>query len=177
MPESAKLDPAPAPVHPLKSVYVWMLIAIPLSSVIMGGVLLWLAISSFSGMVADDYYERGLQINQDLSRDQAARDVRIHGRLRTGVDATRMTVQGAAAFQEPATVTLSFSHATRAGLDRVLELRREGAGHYRGSGVKLAPGRWYIQASAGNWRITGSIQAVMGGGPMSTTLGASGPGP
>jgi len=42
---------------------VWMLIAIPLSAVIMGVVMITLAIQSFSGLVVDDYYKKNWPTN------------------------------------------------------------------------------------------------------------------
>ena len=51
---------------------VWMLIAIPLSAVIMGVVMITLAIQSYSGLVVDDYYKKGKQINRVLARDKFA---------------------------------------------------------------------------------------------------------
>ena len=38
---------------------VWMLIAIPASSVLVGMVMLWLAIASYDGLVVDDYHQQG----------------------------------------------------------------------------------------------------------------------
>ncbi len=144
--------------HPLKSVYVWILIAVPLSAVIMGGVMLWLSISTFDGMVVDDYYERGMQINEDLSRDQAALEAGIQGQLQADTRATRVFVQSTdSAFKFPDAIQLSFSHATRGGVDQSQTLRRQGSGPYRGAGVVLVPGRWYIQLFGSDWRIGGSV--------------------
>ena len=51
---------------------VWMLIAIPGSAVVMGAVMLTLATSTYDGLVADDYYKRGLQINRSIAREKHA---------------------------------------------------------------------------------------------------------
>ena len=52
--------------------YVWMLILIPFSAVVVGMIMLTLAIKSDTGLVVDDYYKKGKQINQVLARDLAA---------------------------------------------------------------------------------------------------------
>jgi len=70
-----------------------ILILIPAVSVVMGGIMLWLAISSFDGMVDDDYYQRGLQINQDLNRDSVALKAGIKGRLTTDLTSTQLHLQ------------------------------------------------------------------------------------
>ena len=52
--------------------WVWLLIALPASAVLGGIVTIWLAVSTDDGLVADDYYKRGLEINKKLDRDSAA---------------------------------------------------------------------------------------------------------
>ena len=54
---------------------VWLLIAIPAAAVIMGIVMLTLAIKSYSGLVIDDYYKHGKQINRVLARDRFAHEL------------------------------------------------------------------------------------------------------
>jgi len=51
---------------------VWLLIALPLTAVAAGFFLLGAAIQSDDGLVVDDYYRRGKEINLDLARDRAA---------------------------------------------------------------------------------------------------------
>jgi hypothetical protein len=46
----------------------------PATAVVAGFITLWLAITSFDGLVADDYYKQGLAINQTLAKIVAARD-------------------------------------------------------------------------------------------------------
>ena len=40
---------------------VWMMIAIPFSAVIMGVVMIWLAVDTDDGLVADDFFILGKQ--------------------------------------------------------------------------------------------------------------------
>ena len=62
-----------APARPwYREPFVWLLIAIPLTAVIVGFVGLALAIRSDDGMVEDDYYRQGMAINRMLDRDKAA---------------------------------------------------------------------------------------------------------
>jgi hypothetical protein len=141
-----------------------MIIAIPLSSVIMGVVIITLSVSSDDGLVADDYYKRGLQINRVLDRDLAAARAGLSAQLRLGDAATRLDLASASpAFPAPAALVLDLSYSTRAGLDRSIELPRLPDGSYSGPALlALAPGRWYVQAAAADWRLTGSL-VVPGG--------------
>ena len=137
---------------------VWLLVAIPLSSVVMGGVLLWLSIASYDGLVADDYYKRGLEIDRVLARDDAARRLGLEGALRIGAGGTRLRLDAAAqGFRSPAALDVDLSYATRAGMDRRVRLMRLAPGDYAGPVVDLPAGRWYVQAATGEWRITGTL--------------------
>ena len=163
------------PTHPLRSGYVWMLIAIPLSAVIMGVILLWLAITTFDGMVVDDYYQRGLQINEDLSRDQAALRAEILGQLDVRPTFTEVRlISSSPMFNPPNELSLNFSHATRDGMDQTLVLRQSAVNVYRGPALELAAlGRWYVQVSGAEWRISGNVQMVAGDTSLSLDLSAS----
>ena len=61
--------------------WVWLLLAVPATAVIVGMFLLYFAITTNDGLVVDDYYERGKAINRDLARDQAALMHQLTARL------------------------------------------------------------------------------------------------
>jgi hypothetical protein len=54
-------------------------------------------------------------------------------------------------------VTLQWLHATRSGFDRVQALTRGQDGRYRAAFPVLAPGHWYAQLEAQDWRLQGSL--------------------
>ena len=114
---------------------VWMIIAIPLTAVIMGGVMLSLSISSFDGLVADDYYKKGKEINRALEHEP--------GLLR------------------PDQIELNLLHRTRSGLDKTVILEAFGDQHYRGNLESLATSHWLVQLETDTWRING--QATLPG--------------
>ncbi len=51
---------------------MWLVIAIPLAAVIVGSILLTISIQTFDGLVEDDYYKKGKEIDRVLKRDMAA---------------------------------------------------------------------------------------------------------
>ena len=51
----------------------WILMAGPAIVVVAGAVTLWLALASDDGLVAQDYYKRGLAINRVLDKVDASR--------------------------------------------------------------------------------------------------------
>lgn len=144
----------------------WLLMAAPLAAIAMGVLMFVLANRSNDGLVADDYYKRGLAINQTLERVERARSMGISGAAAFNPERTRVRVvtQGVSAD----TLTLKFVHPTRAGLDQVIRLARVGGGVYEGAVQPLASGQWHLSLEdpAGAWRVTGSWPA----GAVSATL-------
>ncbi len=139
--------------------FVWMLIAIPLTAVIVGFVSLALAIRSDDGMVEDDYYRRGKEINRVLARDQAAVSHGLESRVELDDAHHELLVRLTASHivTLPDNIELKFLHATRAGLDRSLILPRHADGTYRAPLPELALGHWNVQLAAQDWRLVGSL--------------------
>ena len=68
-----------------KEFWPWFLIAVPIITLIMGGVLLKLAISTEDSLVVDDYYKEGKAINARFGACSAYRY--LHANLdRSAVD-------------------------------------------------------------------------------------------
>ncbi len=139
--------------------FVWMLIALPLTAVVGSFVSLALAIHSDDGLVEDDYYKRGMEINRQLDRDKAAA---AHG-LTSTLDfddahhELRVRLAARQAIAWPDNITLKLMHATRGGLDKTALLPRQSDGSYRMPLPDLAPGHWDVQIAAQDWRLTGSL--------------------
>ena len=72
--------------------WVWLLIAVPATAVIVGMVLLYFAITTNDGLVVDDYYTRGKAINLDLARDRAAQAHRLEARFDIDMARNRVTL-------------------------------------------------------------------------------------
>ena len=140
--------------------YVWMLIGIPFSAVIMGGFLLYFAITTDDGLVKDDYYKQGKEINLVIKRDRAATELGLYGKLR--LEQTEGTVQLTLKSHKqaalPDRLELAMLHATRAGFDREMTLQRTPNGDYFAILPALQPGRWHAQISTPEWRLTGSLK-------------------
>ena len=138
---------------------VWMLIAIPAAAVVMGVVLITLAIQSYSGLVVDDYYKKGKQINRVLARDKFAWELGLAAAIRFDSQG-RVEVRfapgvGVVPGEE---IELSMVHATRPGLDRSLLLRREDRLLLGGNVELQGEGRWNLYLQTPDWRLTGSLR-------------------
>lgn len=139
--------------------YVWLLITIPLVAVIGGIYTARLAVESNDGMVVDDYYKKGLEINRVLERDEAAEKLGIQANIQLSQEqnAFRLFLTGNAGFTAPDKIDIRFMYATRSGFDKHLSLAKQNNSFYQGRLQQLRRGRWYVQIEAANWRILKSI--------------------
>lgn len=149
----------------------WLLMVPPLAAVIGGIVTVVLAVRSDDGVVAADYYKRGLAINAELSRSQRASELGLIGEVQaegeaTG-DAVIVRVSGERPLPPEAALQIRLVHPGRGGADRVAILSRVSAdvdgrraeyrGHW-GEAVALAvPIAWRVVLEGREWRLDGGI--------------------
>ena len=136
--------------------FVWMVIAFPAAAVIAGFVTMYLAVASWDGLVVDDYYKRGLEINRLLDRERRAAELGLALRVAMDAEAGTMvlTLDAAPGFEYPPAIDALVFHATREGLDRTYRMTRVGDAMYRATGVTVTPGRWYVEVGTPGWRVT-----------------------
>lgn len=142
----------------------------PAAAVVAGFYTLALAIKSDDGLVADDYYRRGLAINKTLGRSEHARQLALEATVSISGNRVRVVLRGHAA--PPRTLRLAFIHPTRAGRDQTLELPAAGPGIYEGEFVPFGaePRRVRLEDDRASWRLSGTLSP----GQMSAALGADG---
>lgn len=146
----------------------WFLIAGPAIVVVAGIATAIIAIRSDDGLVAEDYYKRGLAINQTLERvDRAAQlglsavvDVESDGAVTVVLDG-----RGDAVDVAPAALRLRLAHPTRAGDDRAATLVPVAPGRYTGRLPPLPESRWRVIVETDRWRLpavetTGAIRGL-----------------
>ena len=136
----------------------WLLMSGPFIVVIAGFYTLWLAVTSDDGLVADDYYKRGLAINQTLSRATRAEQLMLGGRVELSVDSVRLTLTGTGVL--PETLRLRLVHPTRAVDDQVLEVHAVSPGVYSGTLAAAVAGRrvLMLEDMAKTWRLAGEAR-------------------
>ena len=139
------------PVPWYKDRWPWIIMSGPIVVILAGIATTWIAFSGADGLVADDYYKRGMEVNAVLVREQAA----VRRGIRAAIDTTgkraRVVLQGDA----PQFLFLRLAHATRAGEDVRLRLERAPDGSYEAPLPALAPGarRLILEDARGEWRI------------------------
>lgn len=139
--------------------WVWLLIALPASAVLGGMVTIWIAVDSDDGLVVDDYYKRGLEINRKLDRDRAANKYDLVANVQISESQNMINVHLHAndEFLNPTKIILNFLHPTIKGQDQQLVLHDSAGGIYTGVLPPLINGNWYIQIEADDWRLLEEI--------------------
>lgn len=135
----------------------WLLMAAPAAAVVMGIVMVVLGLRSEDGLVVDDYYKRGLAINQVLDREARAAALGLEASLAftPGRDRVRLVLTGKATSGER--TTLRLVHPTRAGHDQVVSLASAPGGALEGTVQPPLPGTWrlVLESADGAWRLAG----------------------
>lgn len=150
----------------------WLLMAGPAIVVVAALVTAYLAVSSDDGVVAEDYYKRGLVINRVLEREQRAAALGLGAVVAIADDgAVRADLRWQADAAAPVAITLKLSHATRAGLDRRATLTRGADGAYYGTLGPPPAGRWLVTLETDAWRLP---TVEIAGRPQRIRLGVEG---
>ncbi len=136
---------------------VWMVIGIPLFSVISTLLIVWISIRTFDGVVVDDYYRRGMEINRDLARDRYANELNLQAAV--SIDGRRLQVQfsGDDGTVWPMFLELFFYHPTVANRDVVVKLEHQHDGGYSATLANLRAGKWNVITGTESWRLQGTV--------------------
>jgi hypothetical protein len=135
---------------------IWLVIAIPASAVIVGAIMITLSFTTFDGVIEDDYYIKGKEINQLLERDEFALDNGIAAIVQiddqTGVIAVALNNTTDYEFSDQ--LGISLLHPTQSRRDVKLLLSKGPDGRYYSElGNPLTDGRWYFRISEPKWRL------------------------
>ena len=147
-----------------KEFWPWFLIAVPIITFTMGGVLLKLAVSTEDSLLVDDYYKEGKAINARLDKEAIAKKMNI---------TTDLTINdGSIALQfhsgipkEGNAVKLSFYHVTLEDRDVSVLLSRDANGIYRGFVEESLDGKWRVSLTPfdDSWKIQNTLHLPYSG--------------
>jgi hypothetical protein len=140
--------------------FVWLLILFPASAVLGGIITIALAIHSNDGLVVDDYYKQGLEINRILERDKAAARHGLQATLRFNVEhqLIHLNLNAHPSYKLPQQIRLQLNHHTRSGFDKKIRLERIGDNTYQSTLPALEKGVFSVQLTADDWRLLESLR-------------------
>lgn len=147
----------------------WVLIALPAIAVVGGITTAVIAFRGADGVVAADYYKRGLAINEELSRSRLAATLGIEAQIRIGGiepgDGVGIRLIAAQPLPPEAALRVRLVHPGRSGADRVALLARANVAddgrsvEYWGNWGEAAPvaghPAWQLVLETKQWRIDG----------------------
>lgn len=143
----------------------WILAAGPFIVVIAGIYTAWLAVKSNDGLVTDDYYRKGLAVNQTIARSEQAEKFGLVAGVRITADTLSIRLQASdGKFVFPSALVVTITHPTRAGLDQSQVLPRSD-NLYRGDVRLPAAGHWLVllEDKEKTWRLMGNVVLPING--------------
>lgn len=146
-----------------------MVLAIPATAVIVGAVMLVLANVTWDGLVADDYYRRGMEINRSLARDAEAarRELRASVAFPApGIVTIRLAERDHAAASGDGAPILRFARAARTGADVTVAMTRAAGGVWHGVLPEMASGKWYVEIGNDRWRLSAPVRIPVSAGEL-----------
>jgi len=123
----------------------------------MGVIMISLAVSTEDGLVADDYYKKGLEINRVINRELKALEMGLEADI--GFDIADRVIHArfdhGSMASTPPVLHLYIQHATRANSDIAVTLNRGIDDKYIGQlPHALTPGAWYFEVSEQDWKLS-----------------------
>lgn len=158
-------DEAPKPWF--REPWPWILMSGPAIVVVAGLFTAALAVSSFDGLVADDYYRQGLGINRDIAREEKARALGVIAAVEFNDGRSEVRVVLSPPWAAGASLRMRLVHPTRPGEDQSINLVATTPGVYEGLVAPLRDGLWRIavEDAAQAWRVAG-VWSTDDGGAM-----------
>ena len=147
------------PNDPRSNPIIWLIIAIPLSAVVMGVCMLTLALKNDVSLVNDDYYKQGLEINRTLDRDQYAIDNGLGANISYDSEDQNWVIHlnGPANWQPEESVRLYLRHATIGSNDLSCTLIPISRLSWYCKTALPENGKWHLEIGTQQWRLTESL--------------------
>ena len=138
----------------------WLLMLGPALVLIAGSYTMWLAYSTDDGLVARDYYKRGLLINRTLQQDHNAAALGIAAQGAWNADGTSFTVQISGMDRPERSLRLHLTSGT--GVQATAALADIGGGWYEAPVARPSGHTWRAELETEEWRLTSLPMTAQG---------------
>ncbi len=141
-----------------KEPWMWLVVMLPVSSVIAGISTVFIAASTSDSLVVDNYYQTGLTINDNKQANEAAKKLGIHGQLIFTDENIQLQIAMNDINEQqklPEQLYLLLSHPTHQHKDLEVRLNKTSQNLYSASEKTSISGRYYMNLHPKNdaWLI------------------------
>ena len=142
-----------------KNPALWLVVLLPLTTVLVGIAFVVFSITHYDGVVDDDYYKKGKQINQTIERDETANQLGLTALIDLKIEKNliNMDLHSVEPIEFPDTVKLKFIHRTVSEQDLALDLVQQTEGRYLAVLPQLLKTNWQLELGTNDWRLRGHI--------------------
>lgn len=132
----------------------WLLMSLPAAAVVGGVTTCIVAFRSDDGLVAQDYYTRGLEINRVLDRQERAQQLGLSAHLAQQGKNLELRLDAAREIALPEALRLTLLNPVRAGQDQAIVMQKQG-NRYIGVVSGTRNGRWNLslEDEGGLWQL------------------------
>lgn len=155
-PTNGKPNSKPWYKHP----HLWLVICLPLLSVVVSLSFARTAFVHKADIVRDDWYRDGRAQAQDMSRDTAAAAANLRANISISPQGqVDVLLSHAPNTAVPPQLDLHFFHPIRAAKDHKISLQRREDGHFQGqlNAELLKPSNYHVELDGRLWRLSGRI--------------------
>lgn len=111
------------PIKPwYKQNWLWFLLSVPIASVILSSIMVYVAVEGKDSLVSDNYYKDGMAINQTIEQDRLAKSLNLKPRLTISPDGIAEIKMDTSKIPPQAYLTLKILHPTLKSADVVVKL-------------------------------------------------------
>jgi hypothetical protein len=141
-----------------KQFWPWFLICIPVSSFIVGGIVISFATDGTNSLVVDDYYKEGKSINARLDKVEEAKALNISTQLRISDEFISLEFLSGAPESQQA-LKLDFFHVTQEDKDFQVLLLADASGIYRAEVSGSLKGKWRLRLTPldERWKVQKTV--------------------
>ncbi len=154
-------NPPPLEEPWYKQFWPWFIFLLPASVVVAGVITVIIAFKNADSLVADDYYKKGLGINQTLAEDTAATDLAVVANIQVDSLTGEVRVKLNGEFSNlPNDLILEWIHPTSQQQDFSMALQTTPTKVYGGQLQSSVSGRWYLELSSAQpvaWRLKSEV--------------------
>ncbi len=135
----------------------WFLIALPATAVIGSLFTVWIAFQQGTGLVKDNYYREGLNINAELEKQSIANAANITARLQFLDEDSKILLLLQSEMPLPEQLQLLLISPADSAKDRMFNLQTKTPGLYQTNLNEALHGNYYLQLSPSDnrWIIKG----------------------